>query len=57
MSLSDGPAGTVIGGLTRECDVEASAVVNSKYPLLMDTAAVIADPQGAAFALFTPYSK
>lgn len=34
-----------IGGLTRECDVEASAVVNSKYPLLMDTAAVIADPQ------------
>lgn len=34
-----------IGGLTRESDLEASAVVKSKYPLLMDTAAVIADPQ------------
>jgi carbon-monoxide dehydrogenase medium subunit len=34
-----------IGGLTRESDLETSAVVKSKYPLLMDTAAVIADPQ------------
>jgi len=34
-----------IGGLTRESDLEASAVVNSKYPLLLDTARVIADPQ------------
>ena len=34
-----------IGGLTREAEVEASALVRSKYPLLMDTAAVIADPQ------------
>lgn len=34
-----------IGGLTRESDLEASAVVGSKYPLLLDTAAVIADPQ------------
>jgi len=34
-----------IGGLTREADVEASAVVRQKYPLLLDTATVIADPQ------------
>ena len=34
-----------IGGLTREAEVEASALVRSKYPLLTDTAAVIADPQ------------
>ena len=34
-----------IGGLTREAEVEASAVVRAKYPLLLDTAAVIADPQ------------
>src|SRR5690242_1296422 len=34
-----------IGGLTREAEVEASELVRSKYPLLMDTAAVIADPQ------------
>src|SRR5215475_1914030 len=34
-----------IGGLTREAEVEASAVVHQKYPLLLDTATVIADPQ------------
>lgn len=34
-----------IGGLTREAELEASPVVRQKYPLLMDTAAVIADPQ------------
>jgi carbon-monoxide dehydrogenase medium subunit len=34
-----------IGGLTREADVEASDLVRSKYPLLLDTATVIADPQ------------
>jgi aerobic carbon-monoxide dehydrogenase medium subunit len=34
-----------IGGLTREAELESSALVRSKYPLLMDTAAVIADPQ------------
>ncbi len=34
-----------IGGLTRESELEASSLVKSKYPLLMDTAAVIADPQ------------
>src|SRR5579872_2130157 len=33
-----------IGGLTREAEVEASAVVRSKYPILIETAAVIADP-------------
>jgi carbon-monoxide dehydrogenase medium subunit len=34
-----------IGGLTREAEIESSALIQSKYPLLMDTAAVIADPQ------------
>lgn len=34
-----------IGGLTREVEVEASAVVRQKYPILLDTAKVIADPQ------------
>ncbi|HET6936894.1 MAG TPA: xanthine dehydrogenase family protein subunit M [Candidatus Angelobacter sp.] len=34
-----------IGGLTREAELEASQLVRAKYPLLMDTAAVIADPQ------------
>lgn len=34
-----------IGGLTREAELESSSLVKSKYPLLMDTAAVIADPQ------------
>lgn len=34
-----------IGGLTRESDLEASSLVKSKYPLLLDTASVIADPQ------------
>ena len=34
-----------IGGLTREAEVEASPLVRQKYPLLLDTASVIADPQ------------
>ncbi|HEV2991591.1 MAG TPA: xanthine dehydrogenase family protein subunit M [Candidatus Angelobacter sp.] len=34
-----------IGGLTREAELEGSAVIASKYPLLADTAHVIADPQ------------
>jgi aerobic carbon-monoxide dehydrogenase medium subunit len=34
-----------IGGLTREAELEASSVVRSKYPILLDTAHVIADPQ------------
>jgi carbon-monoxide dehydrogenase medium subunit len=34
-----------IGGLTREAELESSALVRSKYPLLTDTTAVIADPQ------------
>lgn len=34
-----------IGGLTHEAEVEASPLIRSKYPLLMDTASVIADPQ------------
>jgi aerobic carbon-monoxide dehydrogenase medium subunit len=34
-----------IGGLTREAELEASALVRTKYPILLDTAHVIADPQ------------
>jgi aerobic carbon-monoxide dehydrogenase medium subunit len=34
-----------IGGLTREAEIEASELVRTKYPLLLDTASVIADPQ------------
>ncbi|HET9983109.1 MAG TPA: xanthine dehydrogenase family protein subunit M [Longimicrobiales bacterium] len=33
-----------IGALVRESDVEASAIVRARYPLLADTAAVVADP-------------
>jgi aerobic carbon-monoxide dehydrogenase medium subunit len=33
-----------IGALARESDVEKSDLVKSKYPILMDTCAVIADP-------------
>jgi carbon-monoxide dehydrogenase medium subunit len=34
-----------IGGLTREADLESSPVIRAKYPILLDTAHVIADPQ------------
>lgn len=34
-----------IGGLTREAELESSPLVHSKYPILLDTAHVIADPQ------------
>ena len=34
-----------IGGLTREGELESSPVVRAKYPILLDTAHVIADPQ------------
>jgi carbon-monoxide dehydrogenase medium subunit len=34
-----------IGGLTREADLEASALIRSKYPILLETTQVIADPQ------------
>jgi carbon-monoxide dehydrogenase medium subunit len=34
-----------IGGLTREADLESSPLIRSKYPILFDTARVIADPQ------------
>ena len=33
-----------IGALTRESDLDASALIRSKYPILADTAACIADP-------------
>jgi carbon-monoxide dehydrogenase medium subunit len=34
-----------IGGLTREAELESSPLIHAKYPLLLDTAHVIADPQ------------
>jgi carbon-monoxide dehydrogenase medium subunit len=34
-----------IGGLTREAELEASPLIHSKYPILVDTTHVIADPQ------------
>jgi carbon-monoxide dehydrogenase medium subunit len=34
-----------IGGLTREADLENSPLIRSKYPIILDTAHVIADPQ------------
>jgi carbon-monoxide dehydrogenase medium subunit len=34
-----------IGGLTREADLESSALIRTKYPILADTTRVIADPQ------------
>jgi carbon-monoxide dehydrogenase medium subunit len=34
-----------IGGLTREAELEASPIIRAKYPILLDTAHVIADPQ------------
>jgi len=34
-----------IGGLTREAELESSPLIHSKYPIILDTARVIADPQ------------
>lgn len=34
-----------IGGLTREAELEASSLVHARYPILVDTVHVIADPQ------------
>ena len=34
-----------IGGLTREAELESSPLVRSKYPIIVDTTRVIADPQ------------
>jgi len=34
-----------IGGLTREAELESSPMIRAKYPILLDTARVIADPQ------------
>src|SRR5271154_2361533 len=33
------------GGLTREAELEHSPLIRSKYPIILDTARVIADPQ------------
>jgi aerobic carbon-monoxide dehydrogenase medium subunit len=34
-----------IGGLTHEVDLETSELIRSKYPIILDTASLIADPQ------------
>ncbi len=39
-----------IGGLTREADLETSDLIRSKYPIILDTAALIADPQVRSLA-------
>jgi len=39
-----------IGALTREADVEGSDLIRSKYPIIHDTARVIADPQVRSLA-------
>jgi carbon-monoxide dehydrogenase medium subunit len=39
-----------IGGLTREADLEASELIRSKYPIIHETAMVVADPQVRSLA-------
>src|SRR6266481_1644264 len=39
-----------IGGLVREFEIEASELIRKKYPILHDTASVIADPQVRSLA-------
>jgi aerobic carbon-monoxide dehydrogenase medium subunit len=39
-----------IGGLTREADLEVSDLIRSRYPIILDTAALIADPQVRSMA-------
>jgi aerobic carbon-monoxide dehydrogenase medium subunit len=34
-----------IGGLTHEADLEVSDLIHSKYPIILDTSSLIADPQ------------
>src|SRR5215470_578096 len=34
-----------IGGLTHEADLEASDLIRTRYPIILDTASMIADPQ------------
>lgn len=34
-----------VGGLTREAELESSELIRTKYPIIHDTASVIADPQ------------
>jgi aerobic carbon-monoxide dehydrogenase medium subunit len=34
-----------IGALTREADLESSELIRTKYPIVLDTASMIADPQ------------
>jgi aerobic carbon-monoxide dehydrogenase medium subunit len=34
-----------IGGLTREAELEAAPIIHAKYPIIVDTTHVIADPQ------------
>ena len=42
--ISEADGYLCIGGATREADLERSDLVREKYPILLDTAAVIADP-------------
>jgi carbon-monoxide dehydrogenase medium subunit len=43
-AVAERDGGLAIGALVRESDLEASAAVRSRYPILLDTCAVVADP-------------
>ncbi|HEX7127542.1 MAG TPA: xanthine dehydrogenase family protein subunit M [Thermodesulfobacteriota bacterium] len=42
--LEEADGSLVIGALVREADLETAAAVRARYPILLDTAGVIADP-------------
>jgi aerobic carbon-monoxide dehydrogenase medium subunit len=48
--IKEGGGFLKIGGLTREAELESSPVIRAKYPILLDTAHVIADPQVRSLA-------
>jgi carbon-monoxide dehydrogenase medium subunit len=48
--IKEGGGFLKIGGLTREAELESSPVIRAKYPILLDTARVIADPQVRSLA-------
>src|SRR5262252_9844492 len=43
--IKEGDGHLKIGGLTREAELEDSPIVHAKFPILIDTEHVIADPQ------------
>jgi carbon-monoxide dehydrogenase medium subunit len=43
-AVAERDGGLAIGALVRESDLEAAAAVRARYPILLDTCAVVADP-------------